>query len=83
MKSDVEKITDGIIFIGTLCMVFMIGFTLLSAFFLEWKTNLIVLTILYILYRWLGIVLTGIIFFSAILVYILLPILLVQEYLSV
>ena len=78
MKEDIEKLTDGIIFIGTTAIVSMVGFTLLSFVSEMWLPLLIVFPILYIFYRWLGFVLTGILFYIVILAYILLPILLTQ-----
>lgn len=75
IRKIIEKLTDGIIFIGTIAMVFVISFTLLCTFFENWRINLIVLTILYVLYKWLGIVLTGITFFGIILIILLAPIL--------
>ena len=76
MKNDIEKIVEGIKFVGTIAMVFMIGFAFLSFTSEMWKYLLIALPIVYIFYKWLGATLTGIVLLGATLIYILLPILL-------
>ena len=69
-----EKITNGIIFVGTLVMVFIIGFTLLSFVSEMWLPILIAFPFVYVIYRWLGIVLTGILFFAIVLIILLAPV---------
>ena len=71
-----EKITETIISVGTLCMVFMISFAILHLFFeIGWQVSLIGITLFYISYKLLDIVLTGILYFAIVLIYLLVPIL--------
>ena len=72
----IEKITNGIISIGTIVMVFAVGFTLLNLFFeIGRQTSLIIIALFYISYKLLDIVLTGMLYFAIVLIVLLFPIL--------
>ena len=69
-------IANAIMFIGTYAMVFMISFAILHLFFeIGWQVSLIGIALLYISYKLLDVVLTGILFFAIVLIILLVPIL--------